>query len=446
MIEALDTGLHSPDGKNHRQRHQAGTVIHELRAGCSHPRKQRCPTCVWVYRYFADTGGKRVRRKVVLGKVAQIPTKDDAKHASEYLRIVANPEHPRPGITVRGLVEFFIEQVLRPCLIKVGATRDEIAPMGYGCARSYLSRLRNHVLPRWGKYGVHQFEKPEIRLGVENWLRGLVRTQRNPDGLAPKSVKHIFAAMAQAFKYGVKLGYLNFNPLSEKRIDLPRGSSKRLKQPSQLTPRQLFSLLSKLTLLPKLAVAFLAWLGPRFSEAFGLKWRDLDLKVGRVSFRQGFSEGRITDLKTPASRADLTIPPEVLHLLRKLHSKTPYKAPDDWVFASPYTRGERPFYPEPLMYTHVRPVARELGLPDFGWHDLRHSLAAWSKNAGLHDDDVTKLLRQDTIDMAAVYGQEDISFKTQLQNKVFDYIRREGRKPLRRESQQRRGKKAAKAA
>ena len=424
MQESPPISVNSPHKEDRRKRYQEGSLATERRKDCSHGPDRHCVHCVRVYRYFATIAGKRKRRKVILGTVQELPTRDDAKRASQHLRNAANPEDPQRDVSVRALVDQYTDEVLRPCLIPVGAIRDEIAPLGYGCARGYRSKLQNYVLPKWETYLVRDFEKSEIRKIAEDWFRSLVRTRKNPKGLARKYVRHIFEAMAQVFKYGFKLGYLKFNPFSEKRIELPRGCSKRSKEPTHLTPRQFVALISELAFMPRVAVACLGWLGSRFSEAFGLRWCDLELTLGRVTFKQGFSEGRITDLKNEPSRTDLPIPPELLELLRKWHSVTPYNKPDDWVFASPYTSGQRPYYPTSLMETHVRPIARKLGLPDFGWHDLRHSLATWAKSAGLHDDDVTKLLRQSTLEMAATYGGVEIKRKKQLQQKVFKYVRR----------------------
>src|SRR5262249_6641104 len=131
---------------------------------------------------------------------------------------------------------------------------------------------------------------------------------KNPKGLAPKTVRSIYNVMKLAFKSGVKWGYLRENPMAAKRVELPRGSTKRTKQPVQLTPAWFFLLLTKLPLRERLAVAFSGWLGPRISEAFGLKWQDLDLDKGVGTFRRGFVQGRITLLKTGASRANLTVP------------------------------------------------------------------------------------------------------------------------------------------
>jgi Phage integrase family len=159
-----------------------------------------------------------------------------------------------------------------------------------------------------------------------------------PPGLRQKTVRSIFNVMKLTFKFAVKWGYIAENPLGEKRVELPRGSTKRSKQPVQLTVTDSFSLLARLGLRERLAVAFEGWLGPRISEAFGLQWQDMNFDHGIVSFQRGLVEGRITPLKTEAWRANLPMPEEVLELLLEWRSVTPYHQPNDWVFASPYTR------------------------------------------------------------------------------------------------------------
>ena len=113
-------------------------------------------------------------------------------------------------------------------------------------------------------------------------------------------VRSIGNVMKLAFKFAVKWGYLNENPMGEKRVELPRGSTKRQRQPVQLTAAGFFLLLSRLGPCEKVAVAFAGWLGPRIGDA---KWQDLDLDLGVVSFRQ-ICPGRITPLKTEASRTN----------------------------------------------------------------------------------------------------------------------------------------------
>jgi len=404
-----------------RKTYQRGTLLLE--------RRKRSPDC-WIYRYSATIDGKKVRRKVIVGTIAEYPTRGDALRASEGLRLAANSENPKPNATMRGLIYRFIKEILQPCLnIPLGGAQDPAARMGFSAAVGYRHFLRNYVLPKWEEYAVRDFEKPEIQSSVENWYRSLLLSANNPCGLAPKTVRYVHAAMQQVFKFGVKWGYLNFNPSSDKRIELPRGSTKRLKPITQISPAQFLLLTSELPIREKLAVSFAGWLGPRVSETFGLQWHDLDLESGKVSFRRGFTARRISPLKTEASRTDFPIPEELIVLLCEWYSITPYNRPSDWLFASPATKGKRPLAPGAMMTLHIQPVARALGLPHLGWHCFRHSLSSWGKEAGLNPEQNKTLLRHQTLAMASeVYGRLELEAKREIQNKVMAQVKEQAGK------------------
>ena len=87
----------------------------------------------------------------------------------------------------------------------------------------------------------------------------------------------------------------------------------------------------------------------------------------------------------------------MLDLLRQWRSITAHPTQNDWVFASPYTKGERPFWPAQLLKTHIKPVALKAGSPSIGWHSFRHTLSAWGKEAGLELEDVKTLLRHEKL-------------------------------------------------
>ena len=399
-----------------RQTYQYGTLTLETR---------RRGSDVWAYRHFERVNGRKRRRKTIVGTLEQYPTRAAAERACEHVRLAANAETLVPECpTIRGLIDRYIQQVLQPCLdLPVGGEQDTSARVSFQCAKSYKSVLDKWVRPRWAHHRVREFDHPAMRAAIEDWLYSLWRSPKNPDGLAPKTVRSIHNVMKLAFKFGVKWGYINENPMAEKRVELPRGSTKRSKQPVQLTAAGFFSLLARLGLRERLAVAFAGWIGPRISEVFGLQWQDLNLDEGVVSFRRGFVQGRITPLKTEASRTNLPLPEEVLGLLRQWHSITPYNQPSQWVFASPYTRGQRPFWPAQLLKTHIKPVALAAGLPGIGWHSFRHTVSAWGKEAGLELEDVKTLLRHENIATTSdVYGHLGMDAKRRIQQRLVEFV------------------------
>lgn len=417
---ALQESSPSPDGEpKRRKRYQFGTLDLE-------PRK-RGPY-VWVYRYFETIDGKRKRRKAIVGTILEYPTRPEALRACEHLRMQANAEHPLSSVTMRGLIDRFIEEVLQPCLdVPLGGEIDEDADLQYSTARNYRSHLRCYILPRWERYRVKDFEKFEVQNSVEKWLRALKRSTKNPNGLAPKSVGQVHVTMRVLFKYGLKWGYLKFHPFSDKRVQAPKGCTKRLKPPVQLKPEQFLLLISNLELREELGVKFDGWMSSRVNEPFGVKWENLDLQSGVVTFRRGYVDGRFSLLKTEASRGEFALPKDVVELLRRWYEKTPYNRPSDYVFASQYSGG-RPFSPRTLM-NKIQRVARDLGLPHIGWHTFRHSFARWTKDApGTKRDDVKTLLRQESDKMAEVYGGPELESTRKLRERVIRYVKKVGNK------------------
>jgi integrase len=133
-----------------------------------------------------------------------------------------------------------------------------------------------------------------------------------------------------------------------------------------------------------------------------------------------------TSLKTEASRTNLPLPEEVLDLLREWHTITPYNRPADWVFASPYTRAQRPYWPGELLKKHIKPVASAAGLPRIGWHSFRHTVSAWGKEAGLELEDVKTLLRHEDIATTSnVYGNLGMDAKRRIQQRLVKFVRKE---------------------
>src|SRR5208283_1137591 len=122
----------------------------------------------------------------------------------------ANSEVPRSNATIAGLSDLYIERILKPCLnVPIGGTEDPDARMGYKCAHSYRQHLRNRIIPHWKDHLVSDFERAEIWSIAEDWFRSLLRSPKNPSGLAPKTVRLIFATMGQLMRYAVKWGYLS---------------------------------------------------------------------------------------------------------------------------------------------------------------------------------------------------------------------------------------------
>lgn len=338
-----------------------------------------------------------------------IPEWDDAAHREDHRHEYSLGRHRHrqvngrvTQVTMAGLLDRYQRECVTPFVdVPIGGV-DNRRP-SVQCARGYRSVIRKWLRGRWETYPVCDFAKPHVRMEVEEWLTSLVRNERNPKGLAPKSVRGIWSVMKLIFRRATKWGYLEQNPMDF--VDLPAGSTKRQSKPRTLEPVQFVDLLKLLGPLERAAIGIAGWLGTRRSEGFGLQWQDIDFEKRVVSFWRGFVDGRITPLKTEASRADVPLPDEVIEALLAWRKAALYSAPTDWIFASPARNGALPYWPGQLLKNRIKPKALEAGFGNIGWHTFRHSFSRWSKGCpetrrdqGTHaprkrEDDQRPLLR-----------------------------------------------------
>ncbi len=301
---------------------------------------------IWTYRWVERDTGRR--RRVRLGTVKELRTMQAVKQAADGYRLGANRESDVVSqITMAAVLDRYEREFVAPCATSPLGTVDD-GKISSLTAKAYRSYLRRWISPRWGKYPIADLAKPQLRSSIEAWLADLSESGK----LAPKTVRSIGSLMRLIFRRAVKWGYLESNPIDF--VDLPQGSTRRQEKPRTLSPAEYLKLLELFEPRERLAIEIAGWLGTRRSEGFGLKWQDIDLKRGVVTFHQGFVSGRISQLKTEASRAEISLPAEVRASLIAWKKQTPSNAPGDWVFASPATNGQRPMWPDSMLADYIR--------------------------------------------------------------------------------------------
>lgn len=151
----------------------------------------------------------------------------------------------------------------------------------------------------------------------------------------------------------------------------------RRRDPDVRTLAEMSAILSRIVPLAiRVMVVVAATTALRRSEVVGLKWSDVGFEVLWLHLRRGVVRMDQTKLKTLASRKGVPMILELADTLGEWRRQTPYLTDDDWVFASPFTNGERPYWPDSAMKDHIQPAARAAGIyKSIGWHTFRHSLA-----------------------------------------------------------------------
>jgi len=71
-----------------------------------------------------------------------------------------------------------------------------------------------------------------------------------------------------------------------------------------------------------------------------------------------------------------------------------YNQPKDWVFASLWTKGKQPLWPDNLLRRRIQPAARRVGISRrVGWHTFRHTYSTLLRANGEDVKVVQELLR-----------------------------------------------------
>jgi integrase len=343
----------------------------------------------WVFRWREVLpNGKRVQRKRVIGTVTQYKTLSAARSAVENLRLEINAAAKPRAMTVGEAWGHFQAHELRDP--DVGRSHTTIAV--------YEGFFRAQILPRWKDVPID-----EVRpIDVEKWLRSLSH-------LAPATRAKSRNLMSALFSHLIRHElYTRLNPIAS-----VRQSATRRSEPAVLTVDEIRSIIDQIEAPPvKVMVIVAACSALRRSEIRGLKWSDLDLENGFFKLRRGFVRKGETAMKTEASRKDMPMIPELAATLLAWRNEAPYNQDDDWVFASPYTKGERPYWADIALNRHVRPAAKRAGITKrIGWHTFRHSLATLLGNKGEQVKVVQTLLRHSSSQITAdlyQHGDADV--------------------------------------
>ena len=313
---------------------------------------------VWVARWWEDVIGpdnriERIRRSEVIGSVADIPTRRQARQVlSDLLRKVNSEEYRPQAVWTFGR---FVEDRWKP---------DVYPSLKFSSKKYYDNMVNTHLMPMFGEMQLCQI----TRESVQHFLNAKAQGDSSW-----KTVKHIRTVFGTILEAAVRDDLLISNPVRKTR--LPRCGPVDVGVP--ISPDTVRTLLEKLAEPSRSIAALLVWTGLRIGELLALRWQDVDLENRFLSVNQSVYEGHFDEPKSRRSKRRIPLGPNSVEIIRSFHRID--VNPSALIFSA---RNGSPLSRRNLLNRQLKPVCKALGLADVNWHWLRHANATLLDSVG----------------------------------------------------------------
>ena len=249
--------------------------------------------------------------------------------------------------------------------------------------------------------------------------------------LAPGTKAKIRNIMGVLFNHAMRWEFTDRNPIK----GLTRGagvrqSSKRVSIPDILEVSEMQDILAELLPLDPTLVLLSMVTGLRRGELAGLKWQDIHFQNLQIDVQRSIVSQVVGRCKTEASQKPVPIDEYTMGDLLAWFRETPFREPEDWVFATNSNRagkkrGKQPLWLSTVMRYHIEPVVRGLGIQKrVGWHTFRRTYATLLKANGEDVKVVQELLRHGSSRVTLdIYAQAQMPAKRAAQQKVVAMVR-----------------------
>lgn len=203
-----------------------------------------------------------------------------------------------------------------------------------------------------------------------------------------------------------------------------KDASKRQEEPIVLTYEQFHKLLEQITGEPFRTMVLTAMsLGLRCSELLGLKWSDFDWENLTLFVQRAVVNGHVDEVKTKYSKRRIPLDPGLGEVLLNWKLKSQFNKDNDWVFASPHSGGEKPYWPWRMQQLHLSPAGIKAGVGNIGWHTFRHTYRTWLDETGAPLKVQQELMRHADIRTTMnIYGSALNDSLRKANSKVVDMV------------------------
>ena len=319
-----------------------------FQTGCLYKRGKRRK--VWVARWREDVllengGVGRLHRAVVIGSLADLPTKRHAQvRLEEKLRAV-NQGTIKPESSMRFGV--FAEEHWKTLVLPT---------LKLSTQHGYKQVLGKHLLPHWRDWRLRDIGRQD----VQQWVADRFRQE-----LGWQTIRNAWTLLSGILETAMEYGYLSANPA--RGVKFPQ---KGIKDPPAIIAGAGFvALLDQLREPHRTMVSLIAATGLRVGELLALRWRAIDLENGTLTVRESVFEGKFQSPKTQKARRTIPLGPRTIDALKAHRTLVTRTEPEDLVFGN---RNGDPLRESKLLRKVLQPAAERAGLGRVTWHQFRH--------------------------------------------------------------------------
>jgi len=323
--------------------------------------EKRSHGTVWTFRWSETVNGRRHQPKEVIGPTRQFPTEAAANREADRLRFRLNEIKQSSSlkpITFGELTNHYLDHEL-PRLAKSARIGNK-------------SYIKNWIEPAWYGHAACSMKTMQI----QEWLDKIER----PDGTKLK-IKNVLSTI---FSHGVRWELVERNPVcGQGGTPGHRGASTGVRQSNRIS-------ITRVVLPADVVRETLEQLAPReatmalidavtalrASELIALKWKNVGWDTGILQSEFAWVEGELKETKSGSN--SLPLAQSILKVLRLWREHTPYRADEDWIFASPHYHGKTPYTYQILFRRHILPVIERVS----GLKSSRRLRSAGTRCAG----------------------------------------------------------------
>ena len=367
------------------------------------PKKERGQ---WRIRYYADVAQpdgsiQRKRKTKCLGRVDEMTHTEARKEALKFLQPINDVE---PGLEHK---EKTINDLIRQWRLAVKPNLKRSTQHSYEWA---FQRIQG----TFGIWPLTEIEKSD----VQEFLTGA------SNNLAPESVHDLRARLRGLMTLSAEWGWTpdGTNPASGRLRLPPRAPTRERHIPIPLDFRRHVEALPQ----PYKAIVALAGLGGlRRGELSALRRNDvLDSKI-RVD--EAVYRGVLGTAKFAKSIRVVDVPTKVCELIQEWSDQCKFKEPEDFLFS---IRTNSPIDLNSAIERVIKPIAREIGVPPYGWHDFRRAYVTWGRQAGVEAEIMRDQVGHSSVALTQdVYSQ--LNDRSGAAEKIGNYVWPEPERHLR---------------